>query len=47
MRKRQYFRYGDIADALANEPESLEIDAAKRDRLRAISVTGLDHPRRV
>lgn len=33
MRERQYFPFGDIADALAKDPESLEIDAAKRDRI--------------
>jgi hypothetical protein len=32
-RERQYFRFGDIADALATDPESLDIDAAKRDRI--------------
>jgi hypothetical protein len=32
MRKRQFFRYGDIADALATNPE-LEIDTAKRGRI--------------
>lgn len=33
MRERQYFRFGDIADALAKDPESLAIDTAKRDRI--------------
>jgi hypothetical protein len=33
MRERQYFRFGDIADALATHSESLEIEAPKRDRI--------------
>jgi hypothetical protein len=33
MRERQYFRFGDIADALAKDPESLEINTVKRDRI--------------
>lgn len=33
MHERQYFLFGEIADKLATDPESLEIDAAKRARI--------------
>jgi hypothetical protein len=33
MRERQYFRYDEIANALARKPGRLEVDAAERDRI--------------